>query len=76
MNLFKYVNVYVFIISFLFGLFAVYMFTPDNKTVIVYPTHENVDLLQLRDKAGNCFSIHEKNVICPEKSELSSIPVQ
>tara|TARA_B100000927_G_C16098955_1_gene322324 strand:- start:309 stop:467 length:159 start_codon:yes stop_codon:yes gene_type:complete len=52
------------------------MFTPDNKTVIVYPTHENVDLLQLRDKAGNCFSIHEKNVICPEKSELSSIPVQ
>lgn len=76
MNIFKYIDVYVFIISFLFGLFAVHMFTPNNKTVIVYPTHENVDLLQLRDKAGNCFSIQEKNVMCPDKGDLSSVPVQ
>ena len=58
-------------------MFAVYIFDPDNKKIIVYPTHENAHLLQYRDKANNCFSIEESNVICPsKKSDISSIPPQ
>jgi hypothetical protein len=76
MNIFKYINIYVFLISFFLGLFATYIFTPDNKTVVVYPTHENAHLLQLRDKAGNCYSIQERNVVCPKQEELSTIPPQ
>ena len=76
MNPFKYINVPVFIISLLFGLFAVYMYTPDEKKIIVYPTHENADLLQYRDKAGNCFSIKESNVVCPNNGEISEVPMQ
>ena len=77
MNILKYINIPVFIIAFALGMFAVYIFVPDNKKIIVYPTHENAHLLQYRDKANNCFSIEESNVICPsKKSDISSIPPQ
>ena len=77
MNILKYINIPVFIIAFALGRFAVYIFDPDNKKIIVYPTHENAHLLQYRDKSNNCFSIEESNVICPSKnSDISSIPPQ
>lgn len=76
MNIMKYINIPIFIISFALGIFAVYLFNPDNKKIIVYPTHENADLLQYRDKAGNCFSIKEEAVICPKGDEISDIPPQ
>lgn len=76
MNIMKYINIPIFIISFALGIFAVYLFNPDNKKIIVYPTHENADLLQYRDKAGNCFSIKEEGVICPKGDEISDIPPQ
>ena len=67
----------MFISAFALGMCAVYIFDPDNKKIIVYPTHENAHLLQYRDKANNCFSIEESNVICPsKKSDISSIPPQ
>ena len=40
MNILKYINIPVFIIAFALGMFAVYIFDPDNKKIIVYPTHE------------------------------------
>ena len=77
MNILKYINIPVFIIAFALGMFAVYIFDPDNKKIIVYPTHENAHLLNYRDKANNCFSIEESNVIRPsKKSDISSIPPQ
>jgi len=77
MNLFKFINIPVFIISFAIGVFAVYITMPDTRKIYVYPTHENVGLLQYKDKTGTCFSIIEEEVKCPENSnKISKIPVQ
>lgn len=73
----KYINIPVFIISFAIGVLFVYMYTDTNRTIIVYPTHENYNLLQYRDKVGNCYSIEETEVKCPsDPSLLTKIPAQ
>ena len=76
-NIFKFINMYVFLISLAIGLFFVYIFDAENKKIKVYPTQENIELLQYRDKAGNCFSAKQQRVVCPaNKSEISQIPMQ
>jgi len=77
MNIMKHINIPVLIVSFLVGLAAMYLFMPDDRKIIVYPTHENAHILQYRDKANNCFSIKEESVTCPkDSSQISQIPVQ
>jgi hypothetical protein len=77
MNLFKFINIPVFIISLAFGIFAVYITIPKNRTILVYPTHENASLIQYRDKTNTCFSVQETEVNCPENAnEISKLPVQ
>jgi hypothetical protein len=50
---------------------------PDLRKIYVYPTPDNVDLLQYKDKAGNCFSYREREVSCPTNpNKISKIPVQ
>jgi hypothetical protein len=73
----KYINIPVFIVSFAIGVLFVYIFTNNNRTIIVYPTHENYNLLQYRDKIGNCYSIEETEVECPsDANQMSTIPAQ
>ena len=77
MNLFKYVNVPVFIISLALGILAVYVTAPATRQIFVYPTHENSGLIQYRDKTKTCFSIEEREVKCPINSaDIAKIPVQ
>lgn len=73
----KYINIPVFLISFAIGIWFVYMFNDNNRTILVYPTHENYSLLQYRDKVGNCYSIEETEVECPnDATQISKIPAQ
>jgi len=77
MNLLKFINIPVFIVSLALGFFFVYITTSNDRKILVYPTHENVHLLQYRDKTNNCFSITEKEVKCPENpNQISKIPSQ
>jgi hypothetical protein len=77
MGLFKYINIPVFFISLMIGIIAVYMTIPDNRKIYVYPTPENIHILQYKDKTDTCFSFKEKEVTCPtNESEISKIPVQ
>jgi len=74
----KYINVPVFFASLVMGLLIVY-FTMQNdlRKIYVYPTPENVDLLQYRDKAGNCFVYKPADTPCPKnEAKLAKIPVQ
>jgi len=74
----KYINVPVFIASLIVGLLIIW-FTMQNdlRKIYVYPTPENVDVLQYRDKAGNCFSYKPVDTTCPKnESKLAKIPVQ
>jgi len=77
MVFFKYVNIPIFLISLAFGIFAVYVTMPDTRTIYVYPTPDNINALQYRDKANHCFSIKQKEVKCPANSSMiSKIPPQ
>lgn len=77
MGIFKYVNFPVFIISLVLGILAVFITVPDKKIIYVYPTPENIALLQYRDKADNCFSYKETEVDCPSNvKDISKIPSQ
>jgi hypothetical protein len=74
----KYINIPVFIVSFAFGIFAVYVTLPDTKRILVYPSPDNIGLVQYKDKANNCFRFRETSVSCPKDKKKTSItiPVQ
>ena len=76
-NLLKYINIPIFIVSLLVGLIVVYITMPDNRTIYVYPTPENIDILQYKDKSENCFEVKASEVICPtNEKEIAQVPVQ
>ena len=56
MGLFKFIDFKIFLFSLAFGLFAVYMIAPDMRKIYVYPTPENIDVVQYKDKTDTCFS--------------------
>ena len=77
MGLFKYINIPAFIISLAFGMFAVYITMPDTRTIYVYPTPENIHVLQYKDKTDTCFTLKQEEVTCPkDHNEISKIPAQ
>ena len=50
---------------------------PDLRTIYVYPTPENVSILQYKDKTGTCFSFKQEEVECPQdENEISKVPAQ
>jgi hypothetical protein len=73
----KYINVPVFIISFAIGLFFVYATVGDMRTIYIYPSPENAELMLYRDKASQCFAFEQKEVECPvNPMEIAKIPTQ
>jgi hypothetical protein len=77
MGLFRYINFKIFLISLAFGLFAVYIVTPDMRKIYVYPTPENIDVIQYKDKTNTCFSFQQSIVDCPnDESKITTIPMQ
>jgi len=77
MGLFKYINMPAFIISLVVGFFIVYITMPDTKKIYVYPTPENVAVLQYKDKTDTCFSLEQTEVKCPtDTKNIINIPVQ
>lgn len=73
----NYINIPVFLISLILGLLFVYFNAPDNKQVLVYPTPTNLNHIQYRDYANNCFEFNMDKVKCPkDKSNVKEIPVQ
>lgn len=72
-----YISFRVFMVSFAIGLFFVYIYGPEMKTIYIYPSPENIDKVIFKDKADNCFSFQANEVECPKnESILSKIPLQ
>jgi hypothetical protein len=77
MNILKFVNFPVFFISLAVGMFFVYIFKPENHTIFVYPTPDNVDTIQYKDPTGTCFSVEQTKVSCPKDNVMiSKLPAQ
>jgi len=76
-NFMRFINVPVFLASFVFGLIAVYITVDDTRRIFVYPTPDNVASMQYRDKAGTCFDFKAKEVTCPANSgDIAKIQAQ
>ena len=75
--IFEYISFPVFLISFAIGLFFVYIYGPEMKTIYIYPSPENVNKVIFKDKADNCFAFEPSEVECPkDNSLLGIIPLQ
>lgn len=73
----KYINVPIFLISLALGIFIVYITMPDTRKIYVYPTPENIDIMQYRDKTDSCFYFKQTEVACPKnEKDISKIPAQ
>jgi transposase len=52
-------------------------FDNEKKKISVYPTPSNIESLQYKDKADNCYEYSMEKVKCPSnKSKINHIPVQ
>lgn len=71
----KSINWTAFILSFLIGLVFIYVSSSPDEEIYVYPTPENVDTIQYKDKADNCFVYQSKKQSCP-KTNIKYIPIQ
>jgi hypothetical protein len=73
----KYIDFKVFIISLALGLFLVYLYQPPASVIYVYPTPDNVNTIEYKDKANNCFKFDAIEVMCPSNiDEITNIPMQ
>jgi hypothetical protein len=76
-SLSKYINVPVFIATLVIGIIVMYVTMPDTRKIFVYPSPENIDILQYRDKTGGCFTMKQKETPCPKnEKDIAKIPVQ
>tara|TARA_B100001093_G_C26090040_1_gene702363 strand:- start:226 stop:459 length:234 start_codon:yes stop_codon:yes gene_type:complete len=73
----KYINIPLFLVALSIGIFAVYITVPEERKIYVFPTHENVNIVQYKDKAENCFEYKETEVTCPtDEKKITQIKPQ
>ena len=76
-SLSKFISLPIFIVSLAIGLFFVYITMPDLRKIYVYPSPDNVDVIQYRDKSDTCFDVKQKEVSCPTQlDKIMKIPIQ
>ena len=75
--MFNYIDIRVFLISFITGLLYIYIAEDDKKVIIIYPTPDNIKEHQYKDKTNNCFTYDIKKVNCPlDDNLLHNIKIQ
>jgi hypothetical protein len=70
----KYFSFPYFIVSLAVGLLFVYLSVPSPTIIYVYPTPDNVNDIEYKDKSGSCFKFDAEEVSCPNNAK--TIPVQ
>ena len=70
------INYEYFLYSLIFGIFISYIFQKKKRVIYVYPTPENLDKIQYKDKTDTCFSFKMENVKCPADNLLQKYHIQ
>lgn len=74
---FEHIQPFYFIVSFAFGIFLSYIFTPSPQIVIKYPTPQNAGHITYMDDGGVCYRYEAVEVNCPEdKTMIKTLPLQ
>lgn len=69
-------NVPVFIIAFALAFLYVYLFGPQRKTILKYPTPYNSNKLIYHNSSGDCYMYKAEKVTCPnDPNEITLQPV-
>ena len=68
---FKYIQ--LFVISFIVGMIFVYLSPVEYKTIVVYPTLNNLKKVQYKDTTNNCFNFTARLVDCTKKAKVISV---
>jgi len=76
MKLSAIISLPVFIISLSIGLLFVYLSTPPPTVIYVYPTPENINKVEYKDKADNCYQFKSTEVSCVNTEDIKTIPIQ
>ena len=77
LQVFKYFNLKFLILGILFGVLAVHFSDNEKRIINVYPTPENIHVIQYKDSADNFFNFENIVVDCPsDSSKINTIPVQ
>lgn len=67
----------LFLISLSIGLLFVYLSEPSPTVIYVYPTPDNINEIEYKDRVGNCYTFEANEVSCPsDASQINSIPIQ
>jgi len=66
----NFINPIVFIITFIIGVFIVYILQPDSIKVIKFPNPENAGKLTYQDETNNCYKYKATEVKCPSDPDL------
>jgi hypothetical protein len=67
----------LFLISLAMGLLFVYLSEPTPTVIYVYPTPDNVNEIEYKDRVGNCYTFQANEVNCPDDPNMiESIPIQ
>ena len=75
MNIFSKIDIPIFLVSFMIGLFMCYLTHPQPKIIIKYPTPDGDDIFI--DDTNTCYKYFSEEVKCPDdKSLINEIPIQ
>jgi len=66
----KFINPYLFIISFLISIIIVYINHPKPTIIYKYPTPKNAGKLIYQDNNKNCYKYESTEVKCPSDPKL------
>jgi hypothetical protein len=64
----------IFLVSFVIGMVCIYFSPLEYKTVMVYPSPNNLKKIQYKDKSDECFEFSARLVDCT--NDAKKIPVQ
>ena len=73
----NYISLPIFLTSFAFGLFFVYVLGPEFKTIYVYPNPQNYIKTLYKDNANQCFQFKPMETKCPiNPLSIKTVPIQ